>query len=144
MRRRYYLAYGSNLNIVQMQKRCPHSKPIGSVVLEGYELLFHGVASIGEKEGSYVPCGLWLISKRDEISLDRYEGFPRMYRKEMVPIVFGKRRMKVMTYIMNGGKPALPSGGYLKTILDGYRDFGLDQAALEEALHRTPYTFRWH
>ena len=41
-KKRYYLAYGSNLNRKQMQMRCPGAKPIGTALLEGYELLFKG------------------------------------------------------------------------------------------------------
>ena len=137
MKRRFYIAYGSNLNLRQMRSRCPQAKPVCSVVLEGWELLFHGVATIGPKEGSSVPCGLWLISKKDEAALDRYEGWPNLYRKEMVPIMFGKRRMNVMTYIMNTGRPSPPSGSYLKTIIEGYRDFGLDKAALIKAVRKS-------
>ncbi len=142
--RRYYFAYGSNLNFPQMQRRCPQAKPVGSIILEGWELQFRGVATIAPKEGGSVPCGLWLISKKDEESLDRYEGFPRLYRKEKIPVMFGKRRMKVMTYIMNGGELAPPSTGYLRTIIEGYRDFGLDMAALEESLTRTPFRLKRH
>ena len=46
---KYYLAYGSNLNIRQMQMRCPGAKPVGTMVLEDYELLFKG-----SKTGSYL------------------------------------------------------------------------------------------
>ena len=46
---KYYLAYGSNLNIRQMQMRCPGAKPVGTMVLKGYELLFKG-----SKTGSYL------------------------------------------------------------------------------------------
>ena len=45
---KYYLAYGSNLNVRQMMHRCPGAKPVGKMVLEGYELLFKG-----SKTGSY-------------------------------------------------------------------------------------------
>ena len=137
MRRKYYIAYGSNLNLKQMRMRCPQSTAIGSVMLEGYELLFHGVATISPKAGGSVPCGLWLISKKDEAALDRYEGWPKLYRKEKIPIQFGKRRMNVMTYMMNGGKPHAPSGSYLNTILNGYRDFGLDMTVLAEAVKKS-------
>ena len=46
---KYYLAYGSNLNVRQMMHRCPGAKPVGKMVLEGYELLFKG-----SKTGSYL------------------------------------------------------------------------------------------
>ena len=52
-----------------------------------------------------------------------------------MPVQFGKRRMKVMVYVMNGCYAlAMPGKGYLRTILDGYRDFDLDLTALGEAL----------
>ena len=40
--KRYYLAYGSNLNIAQMQFRCPDATVVGTAVIPDYELLFKG------------------------------------------------------------------------------------------------------
>lgn len=146
MRRKYYLAYGSNMNIRQMRRRCPEAKPVGTVMLEGYELLFRGgrgsaVATVEPKDGGSVPCALWLISARDEAALDCYEGFPHLYRKEMVPIKFGRRPMRVMVYVMNEGHDiAMPGAGYYNTIREGYRDFRLDAAALDTALQNIPKT----
>ncbi len=140
MKRRYYLAYGSNLNVRQMAMRCPMAKPVGKVVLEGYELLFRGgygsaVATIEPRAESRVQGALWLITAQDEVALDCYEGFPSLYRKEMVTVRLGRQRMMVMAYVMNDGYPiALPGGGYLHTIRDGYRDFGLDAAVLDVAV----------
>lgn len=37
-----YFAYGSNINLDQMDMRCPDARVVGTVVLEGYELLFRG------------------------------------------------------------------------------------------------------
>ena len=31
-----YIAYGSNMNIEQMSRRCPNAKPIGKTVLKNY------------------------------------------------------------------------------------------------------------
>jgi hypothetical protein len=42
MQKRYYIAYGSNLNIRQMRMRCPHARVIGTAVIKDYELLFKG------------------------------------------------------------------------------------------------------
>ena len=57
---RYYIAYGSNLNIRQMRIRCPHARVIGTAVIHDYELLFKGsrtgaYLTIEPKEGSEVP-----------------------------------------------------------------------------------------
>lgn len=37
--KKYYLAYGSNLNIAQMQFRCPDATVVGTAVIPDYELL---------------------------------------------------------------------------------------------------------
>ena len=68
---KYYLAYGSNLNIKQMQMRCPGAKPVGTMVLEGYELLFKGsktgsYLTIEKKIGGKVPVGIWQVSEQHE------------------------------------------------------------------------------
>ena len=40
----YYAAYGSNMNLEEMKKRCPDAKHEGTGTIEGYELLFCGEA----------------------------------------------------------------------------------------------------
>ena len=40
--KRYYIAYGSNLNVGQMRMRCPHATILGTANLKGWELLFKG------------------------------------------------------------------------------------------------------
>ena len=56
-----YFAYGSNINLDQMEYRCPDASVVGPVVLDNYELLFRssGVATIAPKEGGRVHgcCG---------------------------------------------------------------------------------------
>lgn len=37
--KRYYIAYGSNLNVPQMRMRCPHATILGTANLKGWELL---------------------------------------------------------------------------------------------------------
>ncbi len=37
---RYYLAYGPNLNLAQMEYRCPTAKKAGTYLLKDYELEF--------------------------------------------------------------------------------------------------------
>jgi gamma-glutamylcyclotransferase (GGCT)/AIG2-like uncharacterized protein YtfP len=140
MKRRFYLAYGSNLNIRQMRIRCSAAQPMGNTSLLGYQLLFAGiggsaVATIAPKAGASVPAALWLISTEDEQALDRYEGFPHLYRKEMVKVRLGNRNLSAMVYVMNEGYDlGLPSTHYFHAILDGYEDFGLDVSALDAAL----------
>ena len=83
----YYLAYGSNLNKNQMAYRCPNAKTIGSMMLKGYELVFKSCLTIEPNKDGEVPLGIWQITKEDEKRLDRYEGYPILYRKEYIDIV---------------------------------------------------------
>ena len=81
MEKRYYIAYGSNLNIPQMRMRCPGARIIGTSMIEGYRLLFKGsrtgsYLTIEPQEGARVPVAAWEVSAENEAALDRYEGFP--------------------------------------------------------------------
>ena len=84
--KRYYLAYGSNLNTVEMKYRCPSAKVIGTAEISGWRLLFRGnwmgYLTIEPCEGACVPVAVWEVSPDDESSLDSYEGFPDFYDKQ--------------------------------------------------------------
>ena len=138
-----YLAYGSNLNLEQMARRCPYAIPLGPTALEGYRLLFRGsnpgaVATVEPFEGGTVPALVWEITPRCEEALDRYEGWPRLYRKEKVSVLLEGQPVEAMVYIMNRGYPlGLPSQYYLNTILEGYASAGFEPTVLDEALRRS-------
>ena len=53
-----YIAYGSNMNMEQMKRRCPKATPIGKSMLKDYKLEFRGVANIIECPGENVPIAL--------------------------------------------------------------------------------------
>ena len=68
--KKYYLAYGSNLNIRQMRYRCPGAKPIGITVITDYELLYKGsktgaYLTIEPKKNSIVPIAVWEVTEND-------------------------------------------------------------------------------
>lgn len=138
--KRLYLAYGSNINLEQMAYRCPNSRVVGTRMLPGYEPEFRGVATIVTKEGEEVPVLLWEIDQRDELSLDRYEGFPKMYRKELFEVEVDGRFREGMAYLMNYGEIAPPSPMYYNGIKKGYEDNGMDTSYLKAALERAV----WH
>ena len=133
-----YFAYGSNINLGQMEYRCPDASVVGPVVLEGWELLFRrgGFATIAPKEGETVQGLLWSITQACERSLDRYEGYPRFYDKKMVTVRDSEgRSLSVMAYIMDDRfrEPMLPTESYYNGILEGYQQNGLPVSALKKA-----------
>jgi gamma-glutamylcyclotransferase (GGCT)/AIG2-like uncharacterized protein YtfP len=135
-----YLAYGSNLNLRQMAYRCPTAKVLGSAKLTGYRLLFRGgngsaVATIEKQKGESVPVLLWRIMPNDEKALDRYEGYPHLYRKETVKVRFKGQWVPAMVYIMNEGRPlGAPGRYYYEVIRQGYIDAGFDISFLNKAV----------
>ena len=143
MRRKLYIAYGSNLNKGQMARRCPTARYVGTGMVEGYELKFKGrpdgaYATIDPKKGGTVPVAIWEIQPYDEFRLHQYEGYPDNYFTRNIPVKIGNHEVTGMVYIMNQRAQAnRPSKHYYKTVEKGYEDCGLDTAYLEAALERT-------
>ena len=135
--RRLYIAYGSNINLEQMSNRCPNSKVIGKEMLKGYELEFRGVATIVPNDKSEVPILIWEIDGRDEHSLDRYEGFPNLYRKELFEIEVDGEKKECMAYLMNKGQISPPTSYYYSVINQGYEANDMDTSYLRAARERS-------
>lgn len=146
MDKKYYIAYGSNLNIPQMEKRCPTAKAIGTAFINDYQLLFKGskkgfYLTIEAKIGSKVPVTIWEITKSDEIALDDYEGYPNLYYKKDMTLDIKSihtgviKRSETFVYIMHEEqKIGMPSEDYVKDCLEGYQAFGFDEKYLYDAL----------
>jgi len=139
-----YFAYGSNLNLAQMAYRCPDAEAVGTGIIKDYKLTFKALgasafATIEPCEGEAVPVAVWQISRRDEMSLDRYEGYPTHYTRERMDVLMDGDEEEVVegfVYIMNSrAVPRLPSRGYFEAVLSGYRSFGLDEQKLFDAWH---------
>lgn len=147
--KRYYIAYGSNLNVKQMKMRCPGATILGTAKLKNYELLFKGrktgsYLTIEKKEGSTVPVVIWEVTESDEKSLDRYEGYPIFYYKKEMKLQYkgiriGKRRtVNAFVYIMHEENPVgVPSIYYMKTCIDGYDTFYFDKNILINAYKKS-------
>ncbi|WP_339787992.1 gamma-glutamylcyclotransferase family protein [Tissierella sp.] len=142
MDNRLYVAYGSNLNVEQMKYRCPTAKVYGKGMLQGYRLLFKGslgnaYLTIEQKIGEEVPVIIWGIGPKDELSLDRYEGYPSFYYKENLEVELETgEAVEAMVYIMTSLRTrlSLPSKAYYEAVKEGYESFGFDIKFIEEAL----------
>ena len=129
-----YFAYGSNLNLFQMKRRCKDSVFIKKYELKGYRLNFRSkyrAADIEPRKNFIVTGGLFEISKSDEKKLDLYEDYPKLYKK----FYFYYNDKKVMTYTMVKKTPfTFPTTRYLNIIKKGYKDCKLDEKYLIQAL----------
>jgi len=143
---RYYLAYGSNLNVRQMRFRCPTALVVGRGVIKDYRLLFKGsktgsYLTIEKAKGYEVPVAVWKVDEACEESLDRYEGYPSFYYKKEIEIDFKSikkglpRHSKAFVYIMHEERElGIPSRSYVEVCLKGYRTFGFNPILIEEAI----------
>ena len=149
MQKKYYLAYGSNLNRNQMRMRCPGAKPLGTAVIEGYRLLFKGsktgaYLTIEPAEGHYVPVAVWQVTEDDEKVLDRYEGYPTFYYKTDIKVTYHGilsnmiRTCRAFVYIMHEDRPlGQPTEYYLQVCAGGYRFFNFDINRLIQAVYES-------
>ena len=151
---KYYIAYGSNLHVAQMQRRCPGAVAVGTGWLDGWRLAFRGsktgayltIIPDGESE---VPVGIWKINAEHERALDRYEGYPTFYQKQTIRLRmkllhptqrFSCRTVNAMVYVMDPRCiPGIPTQWYAQTCAVGYLCFGLPDKYLAEAIQRA----RW-
>lgn len=146
---KYYVAYGSNLNVSQMSRRCPDAVPVGTARIPDYQLLFRGSGSgayltVEPCEGASVPVAIWRVSAADEERLDRYEGCPRFYYKKHMALR-GRSlrdgrwsRVSAFVYIMHEDRPlGVPADHYVRACLAGYENFNFDPAPLLAAVEKS-------
>ena len=148
MTKRYYIAYGSNLNVPQMRMRCPNAKILGTANLKGWELLFKGsktgsYLTIEKCDGGSAPVVIWEVTERDEMALDRYEGYPNFYYKKAIKVRYkgirtGRRRtVDAFAYIMHEERPiGVPTISYMRTCLEGYDTFYFNRNVLISAYEK--------
>ncbi|MGO1368522.1 gamma-glutamylcyclotransferase family protein [Senegalia sp. (in: firmicutes)] len=143
--KRLYIAYGSNLNLKQMEYRCRTAKVYGKGILKGYRLLFKGspgnaYLTIEPKVDKEVPVVIWEVQPSDEKELDRYEGYPNFYYKENIPVELETGELiEAFAYIMTNKMKDrihlnLPSKRYLEAVKEGYEGFDFNLKYLDKAL----------
>jgi hypothetical protein len=130
-----YAAYGSNLNLEQMQKRCPTAHLHSRGVIPDASLLFSRVLSIRHAPLSEVPVGLYELKAADVVALDRYEGMQRkVYSRKLVAVnIQDVGYVRCFTYVKNTSHLHAPSAEYMSRCLQGYKDWNFQPSRLYRA-----------
>ncbi len=128
---KYYCAYGSNLNLANMAKMCPNSKPFKTGYIDGYELVFRGkeegFLNIVTCPGSVVPVLMWEIDERDIDALNTYESFPDLYDIVDIDVISDGVVYNCYVYEMREKFDyKKPSDEYIEMCEEGYKDNGFD------------------
>ena len=143
----YYLAYGSNLSLERMAKRCPDAIAAGISKIPGYRLLFKKsgsgfYATIEQDANCFVPTLVYKISEFDEALLNRYEGYPKFYYKRYFQLAVKtlrggrlKGNKQCMAYVLHEERQlGEPSMEYYRLLDEGYARWGFDVEILDKGL----------
>lgn len=131
-----YLAYGANLDVNTMARRCPNAELLWTGYLDGWRLMFKGempnsYATIEKWEGYKVPYALWSLTEADEKALDRYEGYPNHYLKGTLEF----EGVEAMYYYKHPEQPTRPPNmHYYEAIEKAYDYHGFDKTILGAAM----------
>jgi gamma-glutamylcyclotransferase (GGCT)/AIG2-like uncharacterized protein YtfP len=138
-----YFAYGSNLDLGQMQRRCPGSRLVGRGKLDGLRLAFAGhskswggaVATVVPERGGACDGLVFACTPSDVRRLDACEGFPYCYdRRRFTVRLDDGTTCKAWTYFLPlTRKQGDPSDAYLSQIWNAYRTQGFDVDVLVDA-----------
>ena len=128
LKKRFYVAYGSNMDKEQMSVRCSTPAVIGAAYLEDWQLTMPSYANIESRKGVRTPVVVWEIDAKDEKALDQYEGYPGMYDKTEVIITVAGRRISALAYVMTDQyktrKDIRVRHGYEQQIISAYTASG--------------------
>ena len=84
-----YFAYGSNLLPARLLQRCPTAVPYAPAILPNYRLTERLYADVDYAPGKQVHGFVYLLRAHDVARLDRYEGYPQIYRRYTVDVILG-------------------------------------------------------
>lgn len=128
----YYFAYGSNMDIDQMRRRCPNAKCVDTAVLHDWKFALDevGYATVCPAAGMEVPGLLWMLLDTDEAALDCYEGVGSgCYQKARVTVTARRipQHVEALVYIsLRGENDGARVPGYMGTITQAAKRAGFD------------------
>ena len=128
-----YFAYGSNLCVRQMARRCPGAVDPRPATLADHDWLINerGVATVEPFDGSQVHGVVWQVTDHDLATLDSAEGVPVRYRRDRLTVHTDDGPSEAWVYIDHRVDPGAPRPGYLERIIDGALHHGLPQRWIE-------------
>jgi len=135
----FYFAYGSNMWLERMKKRCPDHTIVGTGMLTGYRWIIssRGYANIVKSTSDVVYGVVYEISSPDERNLDVCEGVARgAYRKEWLSVVVNGRPMTCLVYVDPIQDEGLPKEEYIRPINAGIEDAGLLPDYVQNSIRR--------
>ena len=125
-----YFAYGSNMDMSRLYNRGVNPETRHKGVLKGWKLKFNKKASAGDwsfaniekSEEDSVEGLVFTIKESDLKLLDKFEGAPRHYRREILIVETYSEDAKCITYIAQPEhvvEGLLPQKDYMQFLING-------------------------
>jgi len=142
----FYFAYGSSLLRAQLERRLMGNRPVTRATLKGYRLAFMGnsterkgpVVNLLPDPSRSVPGTLYELDLVMIQYLDRAEACEKgTYQKLDVEVEKDDgEKVAAVCYRLAAENPAFgnPNLGYLMQVRQGYKEWGLPEEALDEAV----------
>jgi hypothetical protein len=133
-----YFAYGSNMSVSAMARRCPRSEALGPARLVRHRLavMREGWLTVARDPRSAVHGVLWDLALADVAALDRYEGMAQgLYAKLTQPVVTDRGARQAIVYIGANAGPGAARPAYIAEVIAAARSWPLPGEAIE-ALER--------
>jgi gamma-glutamylcyclotransferase (GGCT)/AIG2-like uncharacterized protein YtfP len=129
-----YFAYGANMDVAAMAKRCPSSKPVGLARLPRHRWIIStdGYANVVRDPRRVVHGMLWELALSDVPVLDRFEDVPRLYRKVNQPVISTSGIRRALVYVGRASEAGRPRPGYVDDVVRAAEAVGLPAAYVAE------------
>ena len=128
-----YFAYGANMDVEDMARRCPRSRPLGGACLMRHRLAImrEGWLTATRDPRGRVHGVLWDLALADVSALDRFEGVGEgLYKKTMQPVVAAGGPKRALAYFGANAGPGRADAAYIRAVIAAARSWRLPQDAL--------------
>ena len=125
-----YFAYGSNMSLAAMRRRCPGAAVVGTASLNGYRFFVgvDGWGSVASSPGDDVHGVLWRLTPRDIAALHAYELLHQgLYDVRYLPVRSGRHLVRAMIYRLRRRVTGKPRPGYVEMVAAAARSWKLPE-----------------
>lgn len=125
-----YFAYGLNMDVAGMARRCPRSTALGLARLPRHRFIVttDGYASVVRDPRESVHGVLWDCALGDIRTLDKFEELASgLYVKINQPVIVEGGAKRALIYIGRSGTPGRPKPGYLEQVVAAAKEWSLPE-----------------
>lgn len=128
-----YFAYGLNMDVAGMARRCPNSRALGLARLPRHRFIVtrDGYASVIRDPREEVHGVLWDCALGDIRTLDKFEELASgLYVKISQPVIVPGGAKRALVYIGRSGEVGRPKPGYMEQVVGAAEHWDLPEGYL--------------